>query len=219
LVAAAFLAALAASSASSCVRKSDASVRQPAKAPAGEAAAPASAGARSGAARGRSAPAAAAPKSVPPLAAGIRAFGLGARPTPRMPEDFSLGPLQSLQPASKQEAAALATARSFLDGIAAGKIDASLFLPEARDALSALLSPAPLKEGESLSPARLGALGIEGDSASLRVRLPAPEGAARTEGVISLRERDGTWYVEALAIDPSSQADLAFDPGARSPAP
>jgi hypothetical protein len=136
-----------------------------------------------------------------------------------MPEDFSLGPLQSLRPDSKEEEAALAAARSFLDGAAAGKIDPSLFLPEARDALSALLAPAPAEAASKPEGARIGAIAVEGDGASLKVRLPSSPGGARVEGLLSLRERDGTWYVEAFALDPPSSGILAFDPGARPPSP
>jgi hypothetical protein len=153
-------------------------------------------------------------RPAPALAASLRAFGLGARTRPRMPEDFSLGPLQSLRPDSREEAP-LATARAFVDGIAAGKIDSSIYLPEARVALAALLEPRPPAEGNAVSGARLGAIEVEGDAASLRLRLPEREGSAREEGLLSLRERDGAWYVEALALDPPTSAELAFDPGAR----
>jgi hypothetical protein len=130
-----------------------------------------------------------------------------------MPEDFSLGPLQPLHPESKAEEAPLAAARAFLDGFAAGKIDSSIFLPEARAALAALLEPPP--PGGGTTAARIGAIEIEGDAASLRVRLPGREGSARAEGLLSLRERGGAWYVEALALDPPTSVELAFDPGAR----
>jgi hypothetical protein len=153
-------------------------------------------------------------RTAPALAASLRAFGLGARTRPRMPEDFSLGPLQSLRPDSKEEAP-LAAARAFVDGIAAGKIDSSIYLPEARAALAALLEPQPPADGKAASGARLGAIEVEGDAASLRVRLPEREGSAREEGLLSLRERGGAWYVEALALDPPTSAELAFDPGAR----
>jgi hypothetical protein len=158
---------------------------------------------------------ASAPKPAPALAASLRAFGLGARTRPRMPEDFSLGPLQSLRPASKEEEAPLAAARAFLDGVAAGKVDPSIYLPEARAALAALLEPRPVKDGIAASGARLGAIYVEGSAASLRVRLPGTAGSARNEGLLSLREEGGAWYVEALALDPPTSAALAFDPGAR----
>jgi hypothetical protein len=223
-IATACLASLAAIAMTSCARKAD----QPSQRTSGGApiesaspqAAPTSAGGfLAPAVQGMSAraQAAAAPKPAPPLAAGLRAFGLGARPRPRMPEDFSLGPLQSLRPDTKEERAALATALAFLDGVAAGKADPSLYLPEARDALAALLAPQPAKDGTKASGARVGAIELEGGAASLRVRLPSREGGARLEGLLSLREEGGAWYVEALALDPPSSAELAFDPGARQP--
>jgi hypothetical protein len=136
-----------------------------------------------------------------------------------MPEDFSLGPLQSMRPSSAVESKALAVARAFLDGVAAGAVDSALFLPEARDALSALLAPAPVKDGSAMAAARIGAIIVEGGSASLRVRLPGPAAAPRTEGLLSLREEDGSWYVEALALDPPAAAELAFAPGAARASP
>ena len=181
----------------------------------------------------------------PPMAASIRAFGLGVESTPRMPRDFSLGPLQSSRPDSADEVAVFKAASSFLGSLAEGKLDTSQLLPEARDALSALLAPRPKASGEtpaapdqgqadagaapkgqppatgSEPPAatssgppspRLGAIGIQGDDASLRVRLPASPGAPRQEGLLSLRKVSDAWYVEALSLDPPSSGALVFSP-------
>jgi hypothetical protein len=220
LIATVFAAALAVPLASSCARKSQAQTK--AVQQAGEVFSAVASGIPSASNHGRptpAQPAADAAKRVPPLAAGLRAFSLGARPDPRMPEDFSLGPLQSSRPDSKEKAAALETARTFLAGAAAGKVDPSIYLPEARDALSALLAPAPAKEGAAALPGRIGAIEMEGDAASMGIRLPSSPGDARIEGLLSLRKRDGAWYVESLALDPPSSGELAFAPGARPPSP
>ena len=98
-----------------------------------------------------------------------------------------------------------------MDGVAAGKLDKSLLLPEARDALSVLLAPAPAVPGSS--PYRLGAISIQGDDASLKLRLPTAPESAREEGLLSLRRVGDAWFVEALALDPPATEALAFDPG------
>jgi hypothetical protein len=179
------------------------------------------------------------PKPVAPLAASIRAYGLGAPSTPRVAEDFSLGPLQSYRPAEGDEAAVFAVARAFMDGIAAGKLDRELLLPEARNALSFLLAPtaqtATGRQARADAPAyRLGAIFIRGEDASLKVRLPSadtqskltseaepptglPAEAAkpvREEGLLSLRKIGDAWYVEALALAPPKSGTLAFAPDA-----
>jgi hypothetical protein len=130
-----------------------------------------------------------------------------------MPEDFSLGPLQSFRPENAEEAEVLKAARKFMDGVAAGKIDKASLLPEGRDALAVLLAPAKPVAGSS--PYRLGAIVIDGEDASLRVRLPTPPEAAREEGLLSMRKVGDDWYVEALALDPPIAEALAFDPGQR----
>ncbi len=160
----------------------------------------------------------------PVLAAGLRAFSLGARTTPLMPEDFSLGKLQSLQPADPAEKAVLAVVQSFLAGLDKGAIDTSLYLPEARDALSFLLSPSATRGEDSAALAasaalpapaakvRIGAIVLEGDTAFLKLRLPGTKDGFRREGLLSLRERDGTWYIEAFALDRPESAELSFKP-------
>jgi hypothetical protein len=150
------------------------------------------------------------------LAAALRGFGLGVPSIPRMPEDFSLGPLQSYGPAEGAEAAVFAVARKFMDGIAAGKLDEQLLLPEAREALAVLLSPPQSKaSGEAASPYRLGAVTIKGDDASLALRMPRMEsGSARVEGLLSLRKSGDAWYIQALALKPPESAALAFMPDA-----
>jgi hypothetical protein len=160
-----------------------------------------------------------------PTAAATRGFGLGVASVPRMPEDFSLGPLQSYRPAEGDEAAVFAVARKFMDGIEAGRLDDQLLLPEAREALSVLLAPsgqedAPAQDaakgGQAASPYRLGAVDIRGDDASLMVRMPRRAGeASRVEGMLSLSRSGGAWFVQALALEPPETGALAFAPGAR----
>jgi hypothetical protein len=155
------------------------------------------------------------PSSPPrvPLAASIRAFGLRAASTPRIASDYSIGPLQSYRPAEGDEAAAWKVALAFADGLAAGKLDKELLLPKARDALSVLLRPPESAEGaKGQTRYRLGAVVLQGQGASLRMRLPGLAGAARVEGLLSLRKVGDAWYVEALALDPPSSGALAFNP-------
>ena len=155
----------------------------------------------------------------PPLAASLRAFGLGQGSSPRIAWDFSLGPLQSSSPAKGDEADALEVARSFMDGLAAGKLDPELLLPSSREALSVLLAPAPqaaAAHGQA-SPYRLGAISIQGDDASLKVRLASAKPLSdpqclREEGLLSLRKEGGSWYIEALALEAPKSGSLAFDP-------
>jgi hypothetical protein len=134
--------------------------------------------------------------------------------------DFSLGLLQSYSPASGDEAAVFAVARAFMDGMAAGKLDEALLLPEAREALSILLAPEAPKAGSAASSYRLGSIDVHGDGASLRLRLPsaatpaAGVAAIREEGLLSLRRSGEAWYVEALALDPPASGAPAFAPDA-----
>jgi hypothetical protein len=161
------------------------------------------------------APAAAKPARLPqaPLAASMRAFGLRSGSTPRIASDYSIGPLQSYIPAEGDEAAVWKVALAFADGIAAGKLDAALLLPEARDALSVLLSPPePVSDAKAARPYRLGAIVLQGQGASLRIRLPGVAGSPREEGLLSLRKAGDAWYVEALALDPPASGALAFNP-------
>jgi hypothetical protein len=147
-----------------------------------------------------------------------------------MPEDFSLGPLQSYKPAQGDEAAVLKVARAFMDGIAAGKPDKELLLPEVRDALSLLLAPSAPPSGSAASSGeakelayRLGAIVLGGEDASLRVRLPSTQLPAdgtkaarvvRQEGLLSLRKSGDSWYIEALALGPPESEALVFAPEA-----
>jgi hypothetical protein len=165
-------------------------------------------------------PAATPPKPEAPLAASIRAFGLGAPSTPRFARDFSLGPLQPYAPAKGDETDIFEVARAFMDGIAAGKLDPELLLPEAREALSVLLAPSQA-EAQPKAPYRLGAISVSGEDASLRVRLPSalsPDDpkAVLEEGLLSLRKVDDAWYVEALALDAPRSGPLAFDSDPRT---
>ncbi len=150
---------------------------------------------------------------VVPLAASLRAFGLRAGEAPRIAGDFSLGPLQSLRPAKGDEAEAFAVAVAFAEGIASGKLDKALLLPKSRDALSVLLAlPAPSPGSQAATHFRLGAIELRGPDASLRIRLPGAVGAARREGLLSLRKEGEAWYVEALSLGPPDSAPLAFNP-------
>ena len=155
--------------------------------------------------------------AVPVMAASIRAFGLGSPTTVRMPEDYSLGPLQDYRVAGEDAIGALATARRFMEGMASGKLDPALLAPISREALALLLAPAPSGGGGARSAAqvyRLGALsfGGGGDSAYLRVRLPGATGEERLEGSLALGKVEGAWYVEALSLDPGAAGPLRFDP-------
>lgn len=147
----------------------------------------------------------------------MRAFGLRADSVPRIARDFSLGPLQSYRPAEGDEAAAFEIARSFAEGIAAGKLDREILLPEARDALSVLLEPPVPGSGTPAAISyRLGAIELKGSGGSLRLRLPGPGGADRKEGLLSLRKAGDKWYVEAFALDPPASGALAFNPDSSS---
>jgi hypothetical protein len=104
-----------------------------------------------------------------------------------------------------------------MDALSAGKLDPELLLPSSREALSVLLAPAPQAADAQASPYRLGAISIHGDDASLKVRLasatpPADPQCLREEGLLSLRKEDGSWYIEALALDMPKSGSLAFDP-------
>lgn len=144
----------------------------------------------------------------PVLAAAQRAFGLGSPNVARMPQDYSIGPLQDYRAASEEEAGIAAIAKLFMDGMAARRLDPSLLVPDARDALALLLAPPPaaeatksgVKGGEDL-PYRLGAVKAEGDSASLRVRLPSTLDEGRAGAILSLGKIDGSWYVAAMSMD------------------
>jgi len=156
----------------------------------------------------------------PALAAAMKAFGLAAPPKPRMPEDYSLGPLQSHRPAEGAESGSFAAAVAFMNAYAHGKLDKASLLPEAREALSVLLAPTGAATGSATgaatgaAPFRLGKAKIEGQAASYLVRLPRASDAPRIEGLLSLRAVEGRWYVEALVLDPPAPARLAFDPSA-----
>jgi hypothetical protein len=191
------------------------------------------------------------PRVVRPiLAASLRAFGLGSPNAARLPEDYSLGSLQDYRSPVEAEKEALALAKRFMEGFAEGKLDPSLLVPGSRDALALLLAPGvPTKAGsvpavdageaEGGFPYRLGKLALlserlfEGSpagsaayaaSASLRVRLPSGPGEERLEGSLALGKIEGSWYVEALALDPpppggkagGPASSLAFDPARRS---
>jgi hypothetical protein len=158
-------------------------------------------------------------KPEAPLAASLRAFGLGSSSTPRLAWDFSLGPLQAFHPAKGDEAAVFEIAGKFMEGIAEGKLDPELLLPEAREALSVLLAPAQAV-AHAKAPYRLGAIDLNGEDASLRVRLPSALDLSDSrgileEGLLSLREVGDAWYIEALALDPPRSGPLAFDPDPR----
>jgi hypothetical protein len=153
------------------------------------------------------------PAPAAPLAASMRGFGLRAASVPRIARDFSLGPLQSSRPAAGEESAVYAVAKSFADGIAAGKLDRGILLPEARDALSVLLAPpAPGNGPQTAIPYRLGAIELRGPEASLLLRLPGSSASERVEGLLSLRKVGEAWYIEALALDRPVTEALAFNP-------
>jgi hypothetical protein len=203
---------------SSCARKNQASQSPPASAASASEAPGAGAPAVEalpGQAPGKR-PAAAKPALT--LAAALRAFGLGVPSVPRIPEDFALGPLQSYRPAEGDEAAVFAVAKAFMDGVTAGKLDESLLLPEAREALSVLLAPAApqASRGAAAPSYRLGEITIKGEDASLMLRMPRSDASSvREEGLLSLRKAGDAWYVQALALKPPDSAALVFAPDAR----
>jgi hypothetical protein len=165
----------------------------------------------------------------PTISAALRSFGLSGIQA-LMPEDFSLGPLQDLRTKDPRASAALAIARSYMEGYSLGSVDPALFDPDLRGILAVVLAPPPrpdpskagAKEGaapadEGRPAYRLGQIKLDGDSASLRVRLPGPSLGKGREGLLSLRSVDDVWYVESLSIDPprGGEAKITFDPGAR----
>ncbi len=148
-----------------------------------------------------------------PLMASMHGFGLKVPSIPRMPQDYSLGPLQSHHPEKGDESDAFMVARSFVEGIASGKLDKKILLPEARDALVVLLTPpSPDPGSPTMKPYRLGAISLEGSSASLRLRLSSAVDATRQEGLLSLRKSEDLWYIEAFALDPPVSGAMAFNP-------
>jgi hypothetical protein len=195
------------------------------QAQAGTAAAPAAAPTAFGAeGRQETKPASQKPKPRvprPSLTASLRAFGLGSPTLARMPEDYSIGPLQSYRAAGEAAEAPLAVADGFMKALAAGKLDASLLAPYSRSALALLLAPeGSAQAGKDSLPYRLGTIGIEGDSAYLRVRLASSPGEERLEGSLALGKFDDAWFVEALSLDPPARdrAASAADGGSRRPA-
>jgi len=110
-------------------------------------------------------------------------------------------------------------AKRFMAGLAAGSLDPGLLAPHSREALALLLAPGgPAAEGEGALPYRLGKIAIEGDTASLRVRLASGPAEGRIEGSLSLGEFSDSWYVESLSLDPAEvdkegkAKPLVFDP-------
>jgi hypothetical protein len=106
-----------------------------------------------------------------------------------------------------------------MDGLAAGKLDPELLLPSSREALSTLLAPEPQTASTQtqVCPYRLGVIDIQGDDASLKVRLASAKPlsdpqSVREEGLLSLRKESDSWYIEALALDVPKNGRLAFDP-------
>ena len=157
----------------------------------------------------------------------MRDFGLGAPPAPRLPWDYSLGPLQSSRPAEGDETAVYAIATAFLKGIGEGKLDKELLLPQSRDALSVILAP-PARGSTSESggsaaapaiPYRLGAIIVSGFDASLRLRLPAAVGETPRGGPPLAQEGRRRLVRRGPGARPSrGQGTLAFNPDASASA-
>lgn len=176
----------------------------------------------------KSAPAAAVPPSLaarkpvaPPLAASLRAFGLGADRTV-MPDDFDVGPLQDTRNLSDESRGILTVARRFVEVLASGTTDATLFSPASRPALSLLLAPAE-KPAAGSAPADagrycLGRIRLAGEDAALTIGVPRAQAAGYDCGRLSLIRSDGQWYVEDFVPGerPTSEASAtdAFDPDA-----
>lgn len=167
-----------------------------------------------------------------PLAlSGSRVFGPASAGGPLAPDDFAIGPLADSRPESLDEAAALAAASAFLDGIVKGSYREDLALPE-RKPLLALLAAPLLKEPRPASY-RIGRLKIGQDAAegeevaACRLRIDTPRREAGTDagssvslspemrtGEISLRLEGKTWYVESILLDETKASnDSPFEPG------
>jgi len=137
-----------------------------------------------------------------------------------LPEDFSLGPLQGYRVAGEAVEAPLAVADGFMKALAAGALDPKLLAPYSRSALALLLAPAgPASPGEGGLPYRIGAIGLEGDAAYLRVRLASSPGKPRIEGSLALGKFDDAWYVEGLSLDPPPPEGAASAAEGGSPRP
>ncbi|HET7839786.1 MAG TPA: hypothetical protein VFL04_08495 [Rectinemataceae bacterium] len=151
------------------------------------------------------------PKPRPVLAASLRAFGLSANAA-IMPEDFSIGALQDYRSGSDRLSSALATAQGLMDGLAKGKLDPALLVPEEREALS--LALAPLSGEMQGGDFRYGQISLSGDEAWMRVRLaPAGDGPSH-EGLLSLRADGEVWRVESLSFAVAAKArGSTFEPG------
>jgi hypothetical protein len=146
-----------------------------------------------------------------------RLFGPASAGSPLAPEDFAIGPLADSRPESLDEAAALAAARAFLDGVVKGSYREDLALP-GRKPLLALLS-SPLFKDPRPASYRIGKLKISQDGAggeevaACRLRLGGPvqkaEGVAASgapppaiqTGEIGLRLENKVWYVESITLD------------------
>jgi hypothetical protein len=146
-----------------------------------------------------------------------RAFSLLAPPTALMPEDSLIGSLQDPRSGKDGEAGAYAAARTFLDGLVAGRLSEAVVEPGSLPLVKTLT--APLLAQAPPASWRLGTIrreGAGGDAtATARIRLAWPTGpapsvapvAAGAEsapkaryrvGEVGLREKDGVWYIESI---------------------
>jgi len=209
----------------SCARKSTSGAAQPAASPQAIASAAqtgtAQPTAASAAEKTVSSPLAARKPPQAPLAASLRAYGLG---TDRalMPDDFDVGALQDTRSLPDEAKDILPVARRFIDGLAGGAIDDSIFDPAARSALALLLSPTkkPLPDSAAADAKRyrIGRIRVAGVSAALAIGIPREGAAGYDIGRLSLLRSGGTWYVEAFVPvkkgPPGGAGSDAFDPDA-----
>ncbi len=163
------------------------------------------------------------PQPMPPIAQAL-AFSLAAPVGPIIPVDAAIGPLQDGFPLREDERIAVRTAVSFLDAVISERHDESLFYPDIKDRLMAVLIAFPPWPAGEPRPSRyrLGALrfGEEGDAAIARVvfleakdrprggqsdaaQRPHANGGAkgRREGELALRRDRGGWYIDSFVLD------------------
>lgn len=114
-----------------------------------------------------------------------------------MPEDFAIGILQDTVVASVELRSAAEAIITFLRGLAAGEVTASIVDPNVLDDLRRSLEP-ELRQGLVPSTARIGAVEESGDLAWAKVRLFGP---GRVEGEVYLARHTGGWAVADVQLD------------------
>jgi hypothetical protein len=169
-------------------------------------------------------------QGLPLALSSARLFGPASAGSPLAPEDFAIGPLADSRPESHDEAAALAAASSFLDGVVKGSYREDLALPGRKPLLALLSSPLfkdPRPASYRIGKLRLGedrAGGEEVAACRLRLGGPAPKTGEKAgsgapppaiqTGEIGLRLENKVWYVESVTLDEAKAGrDSPFVPG------